>query len=359
MQAPSSGHPPTSAPPKEASVETACSDVLERLERTTSYIADTQTANGAIPWFEGSITDPWDHVEAAMGLTVGGETARAELAYRWLSRIQQEDGSWWAAYRGDTPADTSRVETNFVAYLATGIWHHYLSTDNDEFLAEMWPAVNRAIRYVLNWQSDLGEIYWAIDAEKGIDNDALVTGCCSIHKSLDCAIRIADVLSEETGHLASARFRLRHALLHRPDRFDRTWTSKKRYSMDWFYPVLTGLLDKTQSLERLQSRWSEFVIEGYGCRCVSDQPWVTVAETSELAMALCHTNQFQSARTLLNWISRFQHSDGSWWTGFVTRDQVLWPTERPTWTAGAVLLAHDMTYRITPGHRLFSDSGHS
>ena len=80
---------------------------------------------------------------------------------------------------------------------------------------------------------------------------------------------------------------------------------------------------------------------------------MTIAETCELTMALCVNGQRLKARRLFEAIARFQHSDGSWWTGYVTRDDALWPDERPTWTAGAVLLAADTIFRLTPGHRLF------
>ena len=36
-------------------------------------------------------------------------------------------------------------------------------------------------------------------------------------------------------------------------------------------------------------------------------------------------------------------------------DQVLWPEERPTWTAGAVLLAGDALAQHTPAHQLFTN----
>jgi len=36
----------------------------------------------------------------------------------------------------------------------------------------------------------------------------------------------------------------------------------------------------------LQTRWSSFVEHELGCRCVSDEPWVTVAESCELTLAL-------------------------------------------------------------------------
>ena len=36
-----------------------------------SSIAREQRESGEIPWHGGGKTDPWDHVEAAIGLTLG------------------------------------------------------------------------------------------------------------------------------------------------------------------------------------------------------------------------------------------------------------------------------------------------
>lgn len=73
----------------------------EFLRPTVQFILDTQLPSGEIPWFGGGYTDPWDHVEAAMGLTIGGEYDAARRAYAWLARMQLADGSWWASYRDE------------------------------------------------------------------------------------------------------------------------------------------------------------------------------------------------------------------------------------------------------------------
>ncbi|MDP4917320.1 MAG: prenyltransferase, partial [Haliea sp.] len=39
----------------------------EFLRPTVDYLLACQRPSGEIPWFEGGYTDPWDHVEAAMG----------------------------------------------------------------------------------------------------------------------------------------------------------------------------------------------------------------------------------------------------------------------------------------------------
>jgi hypothetical protein len=326
----------------------------DALRHTARYIASVQTASGAIPWFAGGILDPWDHVEAAMGLSVGGYHAQAAAAYQWLARHQRPDGTWLAAYQEDAIVDGTRAETNFVAYVATGVWHHYLITNDHQFLRALWPTVRRALDFVCGLQSPAGEIYWAQDTRTGINKDALVTGCSSIHKSLECGLGVAAALGEDPGNWADSRNRLGHALRALPERFDRTWESKSRYSMDWFYPVLAGVFQGASAQARIQARWETFVAGDLGCRCVSDQSWVTVAESCELTMACVAAGLPEPANEMFDNLARYQAEDGSWWTGYAFDDDVMWPDERPTWTAGAVLLAADALEQLTPAGSLFT-----
>ena len=329
----------------------------ELVRHTAGYIISVQQPNGAIPWFADGTIDPWDHVEAAMGLSIAGAWTEAKAAYLWLASQQRPNGSWMAAYQGENVVDGTRAETNFVAYVATGVWLHYLVSNDDAFVETLWPTVRRAIEFTLSLQAPTGEIYWAWDTRTGINKDALVTGCSSIYKSLDCAIRIAETMNhpDVAGIWHSARNALGNCLRDRPERFDRTWPSKQHYSMDWFYPILTGVVTGDDARTRIDCRWQEFVEPGLGCRCVVDRPWVTVAETSELTMSCLAAGQRERAEQLFDDMRRFQAEDGSWWTGFAFEDDVLWPDERPTWTAGAVLLAADALAGLTPASRFFID----
>ena len=85
------------------------SDVLA----TGHAIAAVQRHDGMIPWFDGGHCDPWNHVEAAMALTVCGLVDEAVDAYRWLAGRQLPDGSWFNYYQGDArqgpPARHQRV----------------------------------------------------------------------------------------------------------------------------------------------------------------------------------------------------------------------------------------------------------
>lgn len=324
------------------------------LSPTVEFILHSQLASGEIPWFPGGHTDPWDHVEAAMGLSIGGEYEAAERAYDWLAQQQLPDGSWWAAYRAGAVDNRERRESNFVAYVATGVWHHYRVTGNRDFLASHWPMVEAAIEWVLALQSAHGEIDWAVDAGGRPLGDALVTGCASIYKSLECAANAAQVLGRPAARWLAARERLGEALRHRPQRFDRHWESKSRYSMDWFYPVLAGVYHGQAARARLYARWDEFVETGMGCRCVVEEPWVTVAESCELVLALLAAGDHARAVELYSWLHQWRDADGSYWTGYQFAEDLLWPAERPTWTAAAILLAADALTAHTAAAELFT-----
>ncbi|MBN8431232.1 terpene cyclase/mutase family protein [Microbulbifer salipaludis] len=324
------------------------------VRQSADYILARQRADGCIPWFDGHYADPWDHVEAAMGLSIAGEYTAAEKAYAWLASLQLDDGSWWAAYKDGQVDNRERRESNFVAYIATGIWHHYLITRDQSFLRRYWPMVEKALTFVLALQSEHGEIQWAVDGQGEPLMDALITGCSSIYKSLECGINIAVVLEQDRPDWRIARQRLGDALRHKPQRFDRTWESKARFSMDWFYPVLTGAIEGAGAKARLQAKWEEFVVAGLGCRCVNDEPWVTVAESCELTMALLAAGEVAKAHTLYRGLHRWQDNDGGYWTGYVYRDSAVWPEEKTTWTVGAMLLAADALAGLTPASTLFT-----
>ena len=50
-----------------------------------------QNADGSIPWFKGGVIDPWNHLEATMGLHILGERTAAEKAIAYLQNSQPKD----------------------------------------------------------------------------------------------------------------------------------------------------------------------------------------------------------------------------------------------------------------------------
>jgi hypothetical protein len=324
-------------------------DLSIDVDAIAARIAETQLSSGEIPWCDGQKTDPWDHIEATMGLSIGGYLEHARRAFRWFAGIQLEDGSCYASYMQGTVKDKTR-ETNLSSYVAVGVYHYYLITRDSDTLKAMWNSVSRAIDFALSLQTPEGEIYWAISPEGKVDKMALLTGCCSIYMSIKCALVIAGVLGHKRPHWENGLKKLEHALRHKPHLFNMT---KSRFSMDWFYPVLTGILTGADAQKRIDQYWKKFVVESQGVKCVSDEPWVTVAETSELILALTAIDNWDLAKIVFNWISDKKYDDGSFWCGFTCPDIIIWPEDKIAWTNAVALMATDALYNLTPAAQIF------
>jgi hypothetical protein len=334
----------------ETSISRPVPDFSINIDDICKVIVDTQLTSGEIPWCQGQKTDPWDHVEAAMGLSTGGYLPEARRAFEWMVRNQNDDGSWFSAYMQGVPADRTR-DANMSAYIAVGVFHHYLISGDPGFLERMWPTVAAAIDFALRLQTPDGEIHWAISPEGQLDPMALLTGSSSIYMSLKCALASARILGHQAPAWKSALFRLADAIRNKPHLFNVT---KSRFSMYWFYPILAGVLTGSEAQARIEKYWKKYIIEQCGVRCVHDEPWVTIAESSELTIALAAMGNFELAKIVFSWIVDRRFDDGSYWCGFTTPDIIVWPEDKITWTNAVALIAVDTIYKLTPAGQIFS-----
>lgn len=324
----------------------------DQVRQTVASIAAEQAGDGALPWFRGGQLDPWDSVEAAMALDVGGAHDRARAAYRWLAARQRRDGAWAAEYRNGA-ATAPAAESNHAGYLAVGAWHSWLVSGDAELVSELWPAVRRGLDLVTRMQLPGGAVGWAQRPDGTPDDTALLTGNASLFQALRCGIALAALQGEPQPDWELAVTDLGSALRIRPDAF----ADRSRYSMDWYYPVLGGAVTGEAAHDRLAAGWDRFVVPGLGVRCVSDRPWVTGAETCELALALAAAGQTDAAVEQVAAMQHLRADDGSYWTGYVYPDDARWPVERTTWTAAAVVLAADALSGTTAASGLFTQPG--
>jgi len=315
------------------------------------YILSCQDSDGGIRWEPDSKLDPWDHIEAAMGLDVLGFEKESKKAYEWLKLHQENDGSWFSSYHSQEK--NLLKETNFSSYIAVGMWHHYLNFSDKNFLENFWPVLDLAIEFTLSAQTEHGDFFWAKEKNSWLD-DSLKTGCSSIYMSLFFYKKIAKELNLQDRVSEYQIKNLRECLLSNPNRFDRNWESKSRYSMDWYYPILTGVLNKPESIKILRRKWDKFVVEGLGCKCVEEEPWVTAAESSELAIALSRLGLKKEAEEVLQNTFNLIDEDGLLWTGYVFKDKKFWPIEKPSWTMGAAILAGNSINEFSPSHNFFN-----
>ena len=309
---------------------------LDEVDATVDAIAAVQLPDGSIPWFPGGQMDPWNHVEALMALVIGGRVAAAERGFGWLVRKQRPDGAWHAYYRAGEVIDPT-LDTNVTAYVATGAWLHHLATGDLVFLRRLWPTVEAAIEFALRLQLPGGAISWAADIEGNAWSKGLLAGSSAVHLSLACAVHVARALGQARPQWATAADRLAEAIAGRPELFE----PKDRWAMDWYYPVLGGALTGLVAQQRLTGRWDEFVVPDKGVRCTADRPWVTAAETCELALALLRIGDSTEAGRLVEWAQHLRGDDAAYWTGANYDDGTLYPEEQPTWTSAAVVLAAD------------------
>jgi hypothetical protein len=320
------------------------------LAETVDAVAAWQLADGMIPWFPGGHADPWNHVEAAMALLLGGRRTEADRAFEWLAARQRPDGSWHRYYLADR-VEEDKFDANCCAYVATGVWHHWLCTGDRAALEARWPMVEAAVEFVLDLQTPRGEILWARHSDGTPWPYALLTGSSSVSHSLRCALAIAAELGHERLDWEVSVGRLLQVIRREPDAF----APKHRWAMDWYYPVLVGAIVGADARARLDDRRATFVMDGHGVRCVLDQPWVTAAETCECALAHLGAGDRAYAVELFRWAQA--HRDprsGHYFTGLVHPEAVSFPDqERTTYTGAAIVLAADALTGASPAAGLF------
>lgn len=327
-------------------------------------ILELQDRDGRISWIEAGLFDPWNHAEAAMALAVAGEGAAARRALDHLAETQRADGAWRADMGcaapmidgGERIGGTAPqvVDTNFAAYVATAAWHVGVALDDAALVARWADMTRAALEFVLAHQRGDGAIVWrALENDETVESvDALLAGAASIYKSLECGVRLFDALDHPTGRWRAARARLGEAIRSGGAR---VWLEKPEYAMDWYYPALAGALPRAEARARLARGWRTFIEPGWGCRCVRHEPWVTAAETAELVITLAAVDAQPLAVRLLAALDRLRAPDGDVWMGWQTAENRAWPIERPSWTAGAVVLADDAVHGRSKASRVFLD----
>ena len=117
------------------------------------------------------------------------------------------------------------------AYLAVGIWHHWLVRRDIEFVHRFWPTVRSALDWVVSQQLPWGGINYT-----PTEDFALLTGSSSIYQSLRAGVALADLLDDPQPEWELVGGRLGHAVREHRDLFE----DKSAHSMDWYYPVLGG-----------------------------------------------------------------------------------------------------------------------
>jgi len=71
----------------------------------------------------------------------------------------------------------------------------------------------------------------------------------------DIQTELSDKLSIKLIGKTNKLNNLKECLRSKSFRFDRNWESKERYSMDWYYPVLSGAFTESESIEIIKDKF--------------------------------------------------------------------------------------------------------
>ena len=105
------------------------------------YILSCQDSEGGIRWEPNSKLDPWDHIESIMGLNFANEYESSKLAFDWLIKNQNQDGSWFSKYMDDIPIEKNKP-THFAPYISVAALHFYKIFSDKEYLEHLINVIN-------------------------------------------------------------------------------------------------------------------------------------------------------------------------------------------------------------------------
>ena len=324
-----------------------------------AYIKSIQYKSGAIPSNEDGTHDPWDHIESIMGLNIYKDIEASKSAFNWLTHHQNSDGSWYAKYY-KTDAIEKNKPTHFSPYIAVAALHFFRIFKDINFLQSIWSSIELAVNFSVELQQDNGTIPWSINNNSQIENDYLLTGCSSILKSIECGIALSKILNETENieKWKKAHLLLSNAIQDPDGKFDLI-KDRKRFSMDWYYPILSGCLKQHEKLHYINKIFKDFYLDGIGIKCVIEEPWVTVAETSEFILALMCAGYDDEAKRLLFDVLNISDEEGIPFMGWQYEQNIFWPEEKPSWTAAALMLSADCVFDYSDASDLFKSDQRS
>ena len=321
--------------------------------RIAQSIKTNQLDSGAIPSNSDLSHDPWDHIEAIMGLNFLNDKESSDLAFKWLKNNQNKDGSWYAKYSNNDPIELNKP-THFGPYISVAALHYYKIFSDKDKLLELWETIDSAIDFSLNLQDSNGTIPWSVDKNNQIENDFLLTGASSILKSLECAIAISKILDLDSNKKWTKAYELlAYAIKNPKGLFDKT-IDRSRFSMDWYYPIISGCLNNDKNLSYIDKVFEKFYVKDIGVKCVIEEPWITVAETCEFIVSLVIVGRKKDAEGLLMDVLNISDENGIPYMGWQYEENIFWPKEKPSWTSSALIIAADSVFDLSNASDLFT-----
>jgi hypothetical protein len=215
---------------------------------------------------------------------------------------------------------------------------HLVASGGDSDADELYPMVEAALDYVAEHERGSGAVPWSVGRD-GVESPLrLLAGSSSLVSSLRHGAELASRLGHDGARWRAVSDRMAGEIVAREEGF----ADKSEFAMDWYYPVLTGVVTGEQASRRLGGGESGFVTSD-GVRCRSDRRWITSAETAEAAIAYVRAGDTEMARTLFSTLADKRLPNGGYLTGLVYPERSEFPKgESTSYSDAAVLIAADV-----------------
>jgi hypothetical protein len=297
-------------------------DYKKKFEPSKNWIISNQSSSGAIFWDEKGKCDPWDHCECLIALAIYEEWEYFWRGVNWFITNLNEDGLIYAEFQNEKPSKL-HYESHHAPYIIMPLIQASLIDKEQDYKKiltnEQLLKLENIFEVLDDFKDEDGYFYWAKDSN-GYSDNSLITASMSIFLSLIAKDKSFPKFNTEMWQ----------------EKFNRDGVDRSRFSMDFYYPFLAGIKNnKKEFLDLLDN----YYVKGLGVKCVAEEPWVTIAESSECVIsALIHDNE-NIAKQIFNDIQQFQNKDGIFPTGYQYDMEIFWPEENSTWTNAAVIIA--------------------
>ena len=297
-------------------------DYKKKFEPSKNWIIKNQSSSGAIFWDEKGKCDPWDHCECLIALAIYEEWEHFWRGVNWFFTNLNEDGLIYAEFQNEKPSKL-HYESHHAPYIIIPLIQASLIDQEQDYKKiltnEQLLKLENIFEVLDDFKDEDGYFYWAKDSN-GYSDNSLITASMSIFLSLVGKDKSFPKFNTEMWQ----------------EKFNRDGVDRSRFSMDFYYPFLAGIKNnKKEFLDLLDN----YYVKGLGVKCVAEEPWVTIAESSECVIsALIHDNE-NIAKQIFNDIQQFQNKDGIFPTGYQYDMEIFWPEENSTWTNAAVIIA--------------------
>ncbi len=297
-------------------------DYKKKFEPSKNWIISNQSSSGAIFWDEKGKCDPWDHCECLIALAIYEEWEHFWRGVNWFFTNLNEDGLIYAEFQNEKPSKL-HYESHHAPYIIMPLIQASLIDKEQNYKKiltnEQLLKLENIFEVLDDFKDEDGYFYWAKDSN-GYSDNSLITASMSIFLSLVAKDKSFPKFNTEMWQ----------------EKFNRDGVDRSRFSMDFYYPFLAGIKNnKKEFLDLLDN----YYVKGLGVKCVAEEPWVTIAESSEcIISALIHDNE-NIAKKIFNDIQQFQNKDGIFPTGYQYDMEIFWPEENSTWTNAAVIIA--------------------